>query len=271
MTVALALNGISVPVADGSAKVKPDIIGDTVRAVDGSLVRDWRTTKLTWELEMVLSSGSDANAFRDLLLGKHDNWSLEAASLYSAKGYPLTLSGGSVATNAQQKFGSYSVSAPNAASGCVKIGDGATGYDYSTRPWSVCWWQRGASSWFPYVMRSDGSNWAGGTPTGAITYWASSAYQLAYTQANGFTCYLDDITVFPFLVPSTWPALLAAATLPWSTSPSLRATGLLIEDNAAAGVTVSGEIDDSTFMQAFLSPGTLSPGAQKLGFRLVEV
>lgn len=270
MTAALVINAITVPVADGSANVKVDVIGETVRAVDAGLVRDWRATKLTWALEMVLATAADADAFRDLILGRHDVWSLEglsgASSLYSAKGYVLTLAGSSALSNAQAKFGVWSVQVPSASSFQLQN----LSYDYNTLPWSVAWWQREASTWHHYVQRSDGQGWKDGVGA-SVTYWSTTSFTLTFLQSSFSPAYVDDVTVFPFLVPTTWPAFLNAATLAWPSSPQLRAEGLLIANNVTGGKTVMGEIDQETYVQAYLVAGALSPNATKLGFHLIEV
>ena len=84
----LTLNGWQIDTTKGGSRA-PEIIGDSGRAFDGTMLRDRRVIKDRWQFETKELQANDANALIGMLLGMGDRWSFDAATMYSDKGLGL--------------------------------------------------------------------------------------------------------------------------------------------------------------------------------------
>lgn len=263
MTAALRINGITMPVADGSADTSIDEIGDSPRAVNAQQLIARRAVKQVLAGETVLDSPANALAYRDLILGqKTQAWQL-TTHLYSYKGLPITSSG---------SFTTNTVTGTWAKTTCLSWPNGTLvtatdGYDYTTKPWTVSFWAYLGSSWNHYVETSANQKFVDGTLAGARTFSATGTTALSLLSAG--TWYIDDLQISQYLWPSTWPALVRAYATPTGPASRINCDGLLIENNAGTRVC-RGVVESLPVRQAFVG-GVWTANAQSVRFKLVEV
>jgi hypothetical protein len=267
MTDFLKINGVAVPVADGSARGGVTFIGEAGRSVSGQGWRDFRSAKRIWAGALQLSAPATALAFRGLLSGLHDVWSFEANNVYSAKGVPLDVDAGVVVTNAQKKFGTYSLEVPTTKSFDIAFVD----LNPAAAPWAVAWWHRQGGVWYHYVEQSTGVNYVDGVVSLHTPFWTGGGYTLTFSQSSGASIFVDDVATYPFVFPTSWPAQLAATGSATPDAPKLRAEGSSIDNNVSGGVTVLSLVGDGESYVQAISSGTLTPNFQSITFELQEV
>lgn len=91
----LTLNGWTIPIKRGG-EVKPEYIGDTGRAFDGTHLRDRRAIKRQWHFETIPLNRQDALALMGLLDGLGQSWHMADGTLYSGKGLSFRSTVGSL-------------------------------------------------------------------------------------------------------------------------------------------------------------------------------
>lgn len=242
----LTLNGIPVPVLDGSAHVSVDELGEASRAVDGSLLIGRRNLKTKLDFDVVHQDAATALAFRDLILGRGNVWSFDS-SLYSAKGVPVTMVGSYTLYTMFKKYGTGSLQ--------VQIGtsaDFADGPDYTAQPWSISWWDSGGGAWDHYVENSANQQYKNGSLTGARTYCTPSSTKVRWTNPYAGTRWVDDVWLAPYLFPSTWPAKIQALGAAVGSAARVRAAGLALNANAGP-LTMKGSIRGLNVLQGTLA------------------
>ena len=244
MTAFLSINGIPLSVADGAASSSVDDVGVSARMSDGSLVRNRRAVKSSWDFDTVLDVQATALAVKGLVLGAGHVWDFNS-SLYSAKGLAVTTSGALSST--QKKYGSQSLQLP--ASTAVEIN--TTAYDYQFRPWTAAFWWYRAGAWKHIVETSANKRWENGVYIGTRFYCAASSYYLNIGDGDPTTRYIDDLWVAEYVMPDSWAASIYAAGAPAGGAPRLTASGLLI-DGGTRSVTCYGEVKSLKTQQAWV-------------------
>lgn len=265
MTAFLKINGITIPVADGSASVELEEIGESPRSVNASQIISRRAVKYKWAGEIVLDSAANALAYKDLILGqKSQVWALDS-HLYSYKGLPVTAAG-SLGANPSAVLWTNSLVLSWATATTVVATDG---YNYSTQPWSVSFWVYTGSVWQHVVETSSNQKYVNGTNVGTRTYATPSSTALTLSNASGTTWRLDDLWICQWLWPTTWPALVYAYATPTGPASRINCAGLMIEANGKT-VVCRGVVESMPLVQAY-SAGSWTPNMHRVRFVLIEV
>lgn len=225
----LSLNGLTVRLlVSNFDKGEPAIVGDRNRAINGALRETVVATKRSWRGTMAHASPADAEAWRRFLL--REGWDSVSfdGTLYSGKGLAPNAGHGATLSTASPKFGTHNV-ATNANALTYSFALGSV--------WSVSLWRWSGTAWEHFVVRSDGAKWLAGTRNDAAgtTFLSVSGGSVTLAASNSF----DDLAAFPFLLPATWPAEIAAATTAF-TCPTLIAAGDAIEGAPRTVVPVVG-------------------------------
>lgn len=257
----LTLNGIPVPVLDGSASLSVDELGDDSRALDGTLLLNRRNLKTSLEVDVVHQDAATALAFRDLILGRGNVWSFDT-SLYSAKGVPAAGSG--VVDTAQKKFGAASLRLGSASAEVF-----ADGPDYTAQPWSCSFWLYDGVSWTHYVENSLNAQYVNGVFTGTRQFVSQSSTSVIVTNIAGANRWFDDVWLCPYLWPSTWPAKVFALNAAVGAAARVRAAGLALNANSGF-LTMKGSVKGMKLEQGFVS-GVLAPNLHVVSASLKEV
>lgn len=262
MTSFLRLNGIDVPVQDGSANLTQEDIGSETRAADGTPVFNRRTTKRKWSLRTSIRTAAEALAFRDLVTGKGHVINFDANNYYSSKGLaPTTIGGGWSITATLPKFGGFR------AAHTVTNTSTWTAFT-STSPWSISLWRTidGGTTWNHWLLLSDGTKYLNGVLSVAASAFctvAAGVVTLGNDVAGGF----DDVVFLPTLVPSSWAASIFNAGFAFGALPRLSADGSFVEQNAV--ISVKGVVGDMKPYQGAL--GSYAANLHDFAFELKEV
>lgn len=259
----LKVNGIEVPVADGSASEEQEVIGSNERAVDASSLVHRRAIKGRWTFETALRPAATAIAFRKLLQGLGHVWSFES-TVYSSKGLGPSTLGGLVVSSTTAVWGSKSGKIAAAGS------DSVFGNVWpSNSPYTVAFWNKdGAGAWTHYVLTSTPACWVSGVAgadPGVLTP-DSSGFTLEKHATNDR--YWDDIIALPYVVPDDWPGQMYAFTSPWAGLPRLYASGDFLEDDGGTK-TVVGAVDGLVSVQGYYG-GSFHDNLQRLAGKLEE-
>lgn len=268
----LKLNGIVVPVLDGTAKHEPVELGDDdERAEDESLIVERRAIKERYGLVIAHRTNAHALAWRDLILGKGHYWSFDDTTkgLYSSKGLGPT---GSVTGVTLQ------TTSPYLGAGRVKIALGTNSLSYAmgAQPALTAMVARNVNGfgWNHYIKDSAGNVWTDGVLVGSAPFVTLTA-GTGTVKLDGdatFDTFFDELVLLPFLLPSDWPAQMYAwnnSGKQWSPLELLTATGELIDNNVTGGKTVRGHVKNMPLMQGALS-GTFGQGVTTLDVELEE-
>lgn len=266
----LIINGLEVPCAvDGAAMRKVEQIGQSQRAVDGTLRIHRRVLKNTWSLETTLLDPLQGDAFRRLILGEGHSWTFDDTTkgLYSSKGLGPSASSGA------------SVTAGSAFLGAGKLQQTATTgtITYPALPllsgqaWTVMVARHIGVSWTHYIVTSTSKAaneaWVDGVYGSNATAWLTvntAAGTVKLDAQSGATTLYDELIILPFRIPqdaeaaaSPWglqlfnwqnPGLGGGAKQ-WAPLARLKASGdALYPDHQANGwVVVAGKVEDSDF------------------------
>lgn len=252
MTAFLRLNGLEVPVLDGSAKASTDEQGTSNRSANRTARGSRLITKGRWSFTVGHTVPKESLAWRDLLLGEYQKWTFES-SLYSTKGKAAVVSGTSAITTSQHKYGAKSLK--------VVGNDTCTidGLVPSGRPWTVMTWHNDpvtlGAGWQHLAAQSDGSKFLGGVAN-ALSFLGGEGLSftggvVSINGTNPEDQYLDDVVIFPTLLPASWIAAIAGAVTTFGPDGCRRLTadGSFIENNISGGRTVLGKVGDLTLMQ----------------------
>lgn len=260
----LRLNGITIPCRLGSPAPELEVVGETSRAIDASLVTERRAVKGVWGFETTAQAPATALAIRDLLAGRAHSWSFDS-HLYSSKGTPVTGSVGLAVSAVEKKYGAKSLSVP--ASGYAEAT--GMGWDFATLPWSASFWWWDGAAWKHVVETSANKKYLDGVDVGARTFVTTATNTLRITNPDASVRYCDDLWVCFWVWPATWPAAVCALGSAVAAAGLLKADGDLIENNGRV-VTVQPEA-----LAMRVSPGTVSgtrySNLHTVAGRLVEV
>lgn len=256
MASLLKVNGVPVPIAEGTLRRSRTVIGEgSRRAFNGQLRANRRAIKSVLALELVLQSALAAEAWEAMLGGDGHALSLDVHG-YTSKGYPVSVLGSpSLGSSAPAPaFGAQRLATPSGASVAWQILPSTGGYAIGLRRWN-------GSSWAHYVVSKSHAGvvtcYLNGVSGAAVPAGLSHGGGVLTLAADGATTtYWDDVWALPVPVPADWPAGLAAATAAFGAQPELACSGDLV-DRAAGGVlTMMGEVGEIDYAQAFDPDGS---------------
>ena len=257
----LTLNGLEVPVRNGSAQREADErIGEVTRAWGGQLRKSEQARKQAYACETPIVTAADAKAYRGLIEGDGHYWGFET-DVYSSKGLGPSAGTAPTISNTIQQVG--------ANSGRQTNGHSVTFPTELGSEWTVAVWRGPSVGLAHVVVRSDGAKWEDGVRNDAlVTTWLSvSSGSLSIANSTGANVYYDELIAVPYKMLDTWPPLVFArgdGNVAWSSLPALQADGDLIDTTSE--LSVIGEAEGNGFVQA----GSVT-NMQTLGFRLREV
>jgi hypothetical protein len=193
----LTLNGIPVPVVPSAGVRRAAHLGQYARSYNGTPYSTVRSTKV-----LILEY---------LIEGRGHVWSFDGVDT-SSRGVPVLSSGGEgyEISADEQKYGSDSLKVLSLG-GFVRWR--LAGGDFSSSAWTMMFWALESSVWHHYARTSTGSYWKDGSTTSAGSFpsWVSFTSLLLRVDANGEERFVDDLVMLPYVVPSTWPALVYGA------------------------------------------------------------
>ena len=259
----LTINGVTVPVALGSASLSyAPVGGELERSPSGELAGGYSTTKREWRMSTTPIPASELDAWTGLIEGKGHSWPFDTG-LYSARGRG-TSSGTASIVGSGMRWGA----------GCVSI---TTGSSVSWNPglgayWTLSFWSKdlGVGTWVHWVRRSDGAEWrngvtvAPGTSVGEVTVTSG---QVVLFGADGSDFYIDDVVAMPFAAPDSWAAgfYTRHSASAWTDLPRVLAGG----DFCASSIVSRGIVTGSKVIR-YSPSGSLTSG-HVLEFSLREV
>lgn len=258
MSTFLAVNGVTLPVAHGSAKDSIRSIGSDSTAYSGAAIRQRLTTKYDLEVETTPMLADTAFAWASFIRGEGQYWSF-ASHLYSSKGVGPTSSTGVALDGTEYKHAAsgISVTAGNAfgatavysaAVGCtlmfwyeVTAGAGFTHYiTTKQRDLNTYYWTNGATK-------------TAGTPapTGLSTSIGSGDFSLGMAAA---TRYLDEVVLLPFVIPDDWASSLYTFhnSGAWTALPRLSLSGDAIWETSTTR-SVVGFCESASMLSGYVS------------------
>lgn len=259
----LTVNGLTLSVADGSAKESFEEIGDTSRAFDGTLRRSRLTRKRILSVDTAPMLATDAYAWEQLLAGEGHTWSFNT-SLYSSKGLGPNASTGLTVNATAPQFGAGMMRV--AAAGTPNTAVFATGLG---SVWTVAVWVSvAAGPWGHFVVRSDGAKWVNGVRNdGAATAFLVVSGSVTLSGHTTDTVDYDDLVVLPYAVPDAWPETWGVATSAFSALPALTLGGDVVPEGTR---TVMGSVEVSDVGQMTLG-GSWRDNARVIAVTFSEV
>ena len=255
------IQDIPLAIADGGARQEIREIGESSRAVDGTLRKTRVTSKKSWNLETNWLDPEDAKAWLALIRGEGHVVGFDSTlQEYSSKGLPPT--SGSYTVNASGgKFGGC-VTLP-ATTGTIVYTPAGLGSE-----WTVAVFRYETATWNHYVVDSSARKWMNGTRNDALsTTWLSvSSGVVTLANVSGSAVDYDELTILPFVGESTefgayWS--LNASTQ-WADLPRLK-----LQVSGGTVCTVVGSVADVQYEQASVN-GTWTV-LQKLSLMFEEV
>jgi hypothetical protein len=181
----LTLNGITVPIAYGSAKTK--IKGmDSDASITGALRRFGNYKKRSWEFVTPLLSPEEAAAFRGLIEGQGQHWKFDATA-YSDNGLPYF----NVPSGITYPATTYTGDSPKHPP-VLQVDNSALWYGLPSVPeWTLICVGLFPTyvSWPSYVWRSDGAIYkngiaAPGTDMSVVAYLSDGTLQLTANEVG---------------------------------------------------------------------------------------
>lgn len=231
---ALKLSGIEIDAVVAAAKdIKQSTrnIGEQSPASDGTMHQTRSARKLDFAFQTVPLALSAAAAWWAFFSGEGEAWSFDA-HLYGSKGTGPSSTSGTVFQSAgSAKFGAGKLSLTNSAS--ITWAGAAKNSFSRSDTWTVSLW-RNAGSWSHYVVNSAGQKWVDGVRNDAATttFLSVSSGDVTLSNSAG-TVTFDDLVVVPYLMPTDWPAQLAAAAAAFGPLPAHLLTGDFVTEQSS--------------------------------------
>jgi hypothetical protein len=256
----LTINGIEIPVREGTLDETIREIGATTPAFDGTMRRTRQAVKHDLEFKTTPLEATEAYAWDSLIRGLGHHWSFDS-SLYSSKG--LGPDAGYVATQsgAGGKFtGRLSVTA---TTGTITFSNA-----WSGGAWTYMVWRFESGAWHHYTADSTGRKWLDGVRNdAAVTTWASlPSGTITLANTTGSAVLYDDLVVVPYLLPTTWPPIFGVAAVAFSDLSRLTLAGDALPE--ATSRTVQGDAS-ATFVKAVIG-GSFRTNGRVLSVKLTE-
>jgi hypothetical protein len=277
----LTINGIDVPILVEGSEATPQLIMDSARAEDQSLIENVEAEKLYLKHKLVPQTRANGFAYRQLIHGAGHYWSFDdtaggggTAGLYSSKGLGPTgsIAGVSLAGAAP---------APWLGAGRVAITTGNS-LVYTLGPGLVAITVMVAlnvnSAGWNHIIKDDGGTvFTNGALAGAA---ATVGINLAtgvvtLSTAGGVTYQYDELIILPYRLPSTWPAQIyaqqnpAAGNTQWSSLRQLKVQGEVLPEGGTKVMT--GRVTREGIRQYGNLGGVAEQAAREIEFELTEV
>lgn len=271
----LSINGWDVPIEPSNADIRPEEVARTdARAFTAAMLDTRRGEKLRGEFTTSLLSMADADALKNLLLGRGWHFPFDG-DLYSEDtglspqtGYTATLG----TTTPSPKFGTHRCKVPSATSLYYNTGLGNS--------YTIMGWIWSGAAWEHWARVSDGS-----TSSPTVTCYKSGsvvANNYAMTVTSGYAylngkvpstgsnsdAYFDDIVVLPWAVSAGQLAAWSVAANAFSALPKIDVGGDVLRDYGT--VEMRGRVGGGKLFMARLSSGW-SDNAQRVQFTVEEV
>lgn len=265
----LTVFGLDVPIAAGSFAESVEEVGEGKRAYDGTLRLSRHTGKRLFDFSLVPLEFQEAEAWAGLLRGLGEAWNYDSNHLYGSKGTGPSSSSGATVNAAAAFTGGYGLR--------LAATTGSIVYPVSYPRGATVLLRRDAASddtWSHYCVDSTGRKWvAGSRNDAASTSWLTiGATSITLANTSGSTDDYDEIVFLPFLLPTSWPPLLAAVSVPPPELPRLTVRGDVVPDESAAADSFSmlGQLVGGDTVHATLG-GAWRTNARVLKCRLAEV
>lgn len=215
--------GPEIPVAVRGFRLGEEVVGSRSRGLDGSL-RETVTARLqAGTLSTIPLPRAEALAWYALLAGLGEVWSFDAEDLYGSKGTEADPS--AEAYSSSPRYGAAAFEYQDGHRVAFPLPPGGEGQ------WTAMWWawDSTATTWLPYMLRSDGSAWIAGSPVAFVDPLEVLEEDGAVLFATlGETIRLDDVIILPELLPAAFHEAHAAADEPFSPLPFLHLSGELL-------------------------------------------
>lgn len=264
----LTINGITANVTDRSAQ-EPKKIGDTSRAMDGTLRKVIQATKNEWDLSISVQTRALAEAWRYLIDGYGYHWSFTTDFYSDGSGLGYSAKTDTTAANAGGKFNKKMT--VGAATGTITWAALPSTGAY----WTVMVWRYESAAWHHYTVTGAGTKWVDGVSNdGASTTWLSvSAGSVTIANATGSAVDYSDLVVLPYRVTAAWYAIWGVASAAFSDLPKLSIAGDMVTsapngDNDTT--TAMGEVEKMPYSPVAIS-GSWNDNAQIVSFKLRQV
>lgn len=210
----LAINGIEIPVREGTLGEESRDIGERAQAFDGTL----RMSRLAQKLDLAFDTPvmTDGASWYGLLTGQGEKWSFDS-SVYGSKGSPPSAATSAAVSATRSKFGGKSLKL-TATTGDVT---------FTQNTDTAAFWHWNGAAWDHYVYNTAGVIHKNGVspasgPTGVTVTVNGTAVRF---QAGGGDVFLDDLVITPYGWVSTWQATVYAAGAAFGLTPQLAVTG----------------------------------------------
>lgn len=274
----LSVNGIELPIATDTLVHNVEEVGESSRAVSGTLLSDRRAMKRAWAFRLALQPRYEALFLKEVLLGAGDVWSFDA-HLYSSRGNPATVTGSGAGISAtRSKFGAQSCKLPSAGTLVLPVtttyGCTAFAWVWNGSAWvlEVVSFQGGATttSYYARTVSAGGtvaaSSWPG--------VWTQSASSLTLTAPA--ETWVDDFWLVPRTIagvsePDLWLATMATVGVPRGPAPRVHVTGM--DDLTMSGTPYAvclGSVDEMPTRGA-MRGGSWDAQGYELEATLVEI
>lgn len=247
----LRINGVTAPVKADSANERALLLEDVTRMEDTTLFVDRRGEKGSWKVNLILQGtqvDNQADYWRKLIHGEGQYASFDS-SLYTSKGLAP-----SVATNSTQSAGSSWLGAGKVTQ---TAGSGVLTYPAlkpnSTTGWTVMVARKlGAGAFSHYSVNSLGEEYLNGALSVLGITWLSvntAAGTVTLTADGAQSTVIDELIIYPYVVPFNWMSQLYAFQNPVSGNKQigalrfLKIDGDLIDDKTVR--TVVGRVTGS--------------------------
>jgi hypothetical protein len=237
----LTIGGVTVPALARNAKGRPVNVEDWDKAFDGTPRGVIRSSKRSWELQLVPKAQTLAYAFAQLLKGEGHAWSFDS-DLASSRGlWPNA--GHSATIVASGRYGSR-MHVPTGTSITYGANLGSN--------WTLAVWRLENAAWNHYIITSGGHKWQNGfRQDGLNTIWlgvSSGSVTISGTTAVTTNEDFDDLRALPYVIDDSWGSQIYAedGVRAISALPILSAGGSLIVNGP---VNARGRVNDSDIIR----------------------
>lgn len=232
----LTINGVDLPVSADGWSVAFTEIGARSRSASGkslqTLVRRYRR----WTGTLVVADAELADALAGLVNADGIGWSFDTSLFADGKGLGAVTTGTTptvVATDGavSPRYGAKMLKCP--ASATARWTHGLASTKFSASVWAYV-----SGAWHHYAIRSDTmatGHWRDGAWVASTqTLLTASSTHVQLGAGAGAAVQFDDLLSFPFLLPTSWIAAIAAQSAAWPKPPALTAGGTLMDYGATS-------------------------------------
>ncbi len=229
----LTINSVEAPVSQDGWSDGVLEIADRARSLSGSYLGTRRAIKRTFGGKLISADTTEAEAFRSIINGEGYGFSFASDLRDDWKG-----NAGWDGDCSREAGGKYSAGQMSVDSSGTATWGFPTGFP--ALRWTISLWRLNVATWEHWIkVYGTTTLWKDGVGGVALPAWLS--WNGSGISLTGAPTKYSEIAIYPFLMPTTWPAVIAARALALPKPPFIEVAGTFVVVPGTTSYTCRGQ------------------------------